>query len=164
MMDGQTKGRLKPGPVELRKRMGTPGPQQTNIWDMQKGVESYGGGNKWRAMRYYIKRTTVDVKNAVRNGKKLQVCIHYGKWNDLMNKTGDPNFAGGHSVGIYGQKKWNDGTIVWLLWDPLDDARRSVIPAGPRWVPRWKVLGAMVAFGGSPTSIYAGVIGGGQKR
>lgn len=164
MMDAQTKGRLKPGPTELREKMGTPGPQQTNVWDMKQGVESYGGGSKYEPMRYYIKRTVADTKAAIRAGKPMQVCIHYGKWNDVMNKTGDPYFTGGHSFGIYRQKKRKDGTVMWLLWDPLDDARRTVIAVGPRWVPRSKVIVAMIAFGGSSTSIYAGVIGGGRKR
>ena len=164
MMDAKTKGRLKPGPVELREKMGTPGPQETNIWDMKKGVESYKGGNKYRPMRYYIKRTIADTKAAIRDGKPMQVCIHYGKWNDLLWKTGDPNFTGGHSIGVYRQKKLKSGTVMWLVWDPLDDARRSVTPAGPRWVKRAHVVAAMVAFGGSSTSIYAGVISGGGAK
>ena len=163
-MDAQTIGRLKPGPQELREKMGTPGPQQTNIWDMKQGVERYKGGSKWRPMRYYIKRTVADVKAAVRNGKPVQCCVHYGKLNDLLNKTGDPNFSGGHSVLVYQQKKRSsDGEIMWLFWDPLDDSRRSSIPQGPRWVPRWKVIQSMIAFGGSSTSIYAGVFAGGGK-
>lgn len=164
-MDKQTRGRLLPGPVELRKRMGSEGPVPTNVWDAKQGVESYKGGTKYRPMRYYIKRKVSDVKAAVRDGKPVQCAIDYGRFNDLMNKTGDPYFRGGHSVMVVEQKRWADGTIVWLLYDPLDDQRRSTIPQGPRWVPRSKVVAAMVALaGGNSNGIWAGVIGGGQKR
>ncbi len=165
-MDKATKGRLKPGPKELRDRMGTPGPQTTNVWDAKQGVESYKGGTKYKPMRYYIKRKVSEVKAAVRDGKPCQLAIHYGVFNDLMNRTGDPYFRGGHSVMVCEQRKRkSDGEILWLLFDSLDDQRRTVIPQGPRWVPRWKVIRAMTALsGGNANAIFAGVIGGGQPR
>jgi hypothetical protein len=164
-MDKATKGRLKPHPPELRKRMGTPGPQTTNVYDAQQGVQSYKGGTKWRPMRYYIKRRVSDVKAAVRDGKPVQLAIHYGAFNDVMGRTGDPYFRGGHSIMVCEQKKWKDGTVVWLLYDSLDDQRRMTIPQGPRWVPRWKVIKALTALAnGNPNAIWAGVIGGGQAR
>ncbi len=163
-IDRVTFGTKRPAPDELRKRMRTPGPQQTNIWDMQLGVQSYKGIKGRKPLKYYIKRKVSEVKAAVRRGKAVQVCIHYGKWNDIMPKTGDPSFRGGHSFLVQEERRRKDGTVLWLLFDPVDDGRRTAIPQGPRWVPRHKVIRAMVAFGGSRDSIYAGVFAGGQKR
>lgn len=164
-MDKQTKGRLKPGPQELRERMGTPGPVTTNVWDAKKGVESYKGGTKYKPMRYYIKRKVSEVSQAVRAGKPVQLAIHYGVFNDLARKTGDPNFRGGHSVMVCEQKVLKNGTVMWLLYDSLDDSRRSTIPQGPRWVKKSIIVAALKALaGGNPNAIFAGVIGGGQPK
>lgn len=164
-MDKQTRGRLKPGPVELRQRMGKEGPTTTTIWDAKKGVESYKGGTNYKPMRYYIKRKVTEVKQAVRSGKPVQLAIHYGVLNDRLRKTGDPYFRGGHSVMVCEQKTRKDGTVLWLLFDSLDDARRSTIPQGPRWVKREDVIAALKALaGGNANAIFAGVIGGGQKK
>lgn len=162
-IDKQTRGRRVPTIDAIRKKMGTPGPQQTNIYDAKQGVEAFPAVKGHKPLRYYIKSRTADVKEAVKRGKYVQCCIHYGVWNRLMKATGDPNFTGGHSVGVYGQRTRND-VVQWLLWDPLDDKRRRGIPQGPRWVPREKVIRAMEAFAGGKGRCYAGVFGGGEKR
>jgi len=166
-MDGQSRGRLKPNMDTLRKKMGTPGAQTTNVWDVQKGVEKYKGDSKYKPMRAYVKRSIADVKDAVSSNKSVLVCIDYGAWNKSgPQQTGDPNFKGGHSILIKGQRRNDKGEIKYLVHDPLEDARRSSIPQGPRWIHRQMVLDAMVAF--SPTksgsSIYAVVFGGGQAK
>lgn len=163
-LDFITKGEKVPGITEIRRRMGRPGPQQTNIWNAQQCVESYVRIRGRKPLRYFIKDNIDSVSAAIRNGKYVHACIDYGRWNQLMRKTGDPNFKGGHSVGLLGQRKKN-GTVQWLLFDPIDDGRRAGIAGpGPRWVPRWKVIKAMEAFAGARGRCYAGVFGGGQKR
>ena len=98
------------------------------------------------------------VKKAVARGAFVQLAIDYGKFNDMQKrKTGDPNFRGGHSVGVMGERKKN-GVVEWLMFDPLDDGRRSGIPKGPRWVKRGDLIAALKAFG-TGGSVYAGVFG-----
>lgn len=163
-IDAITQGQRRPAPQELRERMGTPGPQQTNIWDMKKGVESYKNVPGRKPLRYYIKRKLSELKQAAAAGKPIQLCIHYGVWNQQASKTGDPFFTGGHSVLIRGQRR-KGGRVQWLLFDPLDDSRRSSIAQGPRWVDRSKLIAAVLAFaGGNPNGIYVGVFAGGQKK
>lgn len=162
-IDYQTKGQVVPGITDIRKRMGRTGPDQSNVYDAAKCVESYKAIRGRKPLRYYIKSRVSDVEAAVKAGKYVQLCIDYGKFNDLMGKTGDPYFRGGHSVGVLGQRKKN-GVVQWLLFDPLDDQRRRGIPKGPRWVPKWKLKKALEAFGGGAGRCYAGVFGGGQKR
>ena len=165
-MDEQTNGRLKPGPQELRQRSNNQGCTTNTMWDLKVGVESYKGNEKWRPMKFYIKRKVSEVKAAVREGKPVVIAIDYGVFNNVMNKTGDPNFRGGHAVEISEQKRRpDDNEVMWLLYDSLDDQRRTSIPAGPRWVPRWKVIKAMLGLSrGNSNGIYAGVLAGGGKR
>ena len=163
-VDYLTKGQKVPGITELRRRGNVPGPQPTNVQDAKLAVESYQKIKGRKPLRYYIKSRIADVKTAVAKGKFVQCAIDYGKFNDLMHRTGDPNFRGGHSIGILGQKTLKSGRVRWLLWDPLDDNRRGEIPQGPRWVDRWKVIRSMESFAGGKGRCYAGVFGGGQKR
>lgn len=163
-IDFLTKGDLVVGIADLRKRMGRPGPQPTNVQNAKTGVESYRKPKVNRKpLKYYIKTRISDLAPAVAKGKYAQLAIDYGKFNDLMFKTGDPNFRGGHSVGVLGQRKKN-GVVQWLLFDPLDDGRRSNIPKGPRWVPKWKLVRAMESFAGGKNRCYAGVFSGGGKK
>ena len=163
-MDAQTRGRIVPSVDEARRRANVRGPQQTNVYDWQRATLTYTGGPKYKPMRYYIKRRVSEVKQAVRMGRAVQICIHYGVFNDLMKRTGDPNFRGGHGVTVTDQKTLKNGTVRWLLYDSLDDKRRAGIPQGWRWVDRDKLVKAMIAFGGSRNSIFAGVFAGGQKK
>jgi hypothetical protein len=142
--------------------MGVPGPQRTDIWDANQGVESYVPTGR-KGLRYFIKSRVADVRTAVAAGKFVQACVDYGELNRQLAKTGDPAFRGGHSVGILGQRH-RDGVTWWLMWDPLDDHRRPEIPQGPRWVPRHKLVAAMEAFAGGEGRCYAGIFGGGQRR
>ena len=161
-IDYQSKGAKRPTISTIRQKMGRPGPQQTNIYNCQTCVDGMPVPGR-KPLRYFIKSRVSDVAAAVKAGKFVQLCIDYGKFNDLMSKTGDPAFRGGHSVGVLGQRTKN-GTVQWLLFDPLDDKRRSNIPQGPRWVPKWKLVRALEKFGGGPGRCYAGVFGGGGKR
>lgn len=144
-----TDGYLRPDIPDIRRRMGRIGPQQTNTSNAQQCVQSYG-------LQYFRKSDVESVKKAVANGKPVQLALDYGVLNDRLDKTGDPNFRGGHSVLVFGQKKASNGDILWRLYDPLDDGRRSGIPQGPRWVKRAALVAALKAFGTS-SGVYAGV-------
>jgi len=160
-LDKLTEGELVPTIPALRKRMGTPGPVQTNVYDAREGVESYRVKGR-KPLRYTIRDRIADVKRAVAGGKYVQCCIDYGHFN-RSGRTGDPVFTGGHSIGVLGQRE-RQGEMWWLLWDPLDDARRAGIPQGPRWVPRDRIVSAMESFAGAQGRAYAGVFTGGRKR
>ena len=159
-IDFLTRGAKRPGPGDLRQRMDKVGPVPTNIWDAERAVESFQHGGE--PLKYWKQFTNANVKKAVKNGRYVHICVDYGKWNQVMDKTGSPSFLGGHSMGVLGQKRWNDGTVVWLVWDPLEDKRTTAIPQGPKWRPRWKVIKAMEAFAGGADECYAGVLGGGK--
>jgi hypothetical protein len=149
---------------DLRKRMHAPGPQVTNVFDMKRGVESYRFRGRL-PMSYTIRTVMSEVRAAVANGRYVHICLDYGMFNALPGRTGDPNFEGGHSVGIRGQR-WNARLkrVEWKLYDPLDDHRRPEIPQGPRWVARSKVQKAAEAFARANGRCYAGIFGGGQLR
>jgi hypothetical protein len=167
-LDFQTHGEVVPSVELIRARMEREGFQMTNVFDAEKCVESFDHIAHRRPLTYGIKRDIAAVKTAVKAGKYVHVCIHYGKFNERMRAigkhTGDPVFAGGHSVGVLGERQNGDHEVEWLLHDPLDDRRRPSIPQGPRWVPRSVIVAAMEAFAGGEGQCYAGVFGGGQRR
>ena len=165
-IDALTMGEKVPSIETIRKKMGRQGNQTTNTSDAKKCVESYTSqamGNKRNALKYarYTGVQHQDIlDDAAKRGEYIQLCIDYGKFNDATGKkTGDPNFRGGHSVGVFGWRQLDDGTIQWKLWDPLDDKRRSGIPQGPRWVKKAHLMAAWKSFGG-----YFGILRGGQKK
>lgn len=152
----------------IRRRMGRPNGQATNVWNSEACVDgwTFAGRKPLRYRRIHNIATVKDVQKANADkdpGQFLQVAIDYGKWNELCSRTGSSTFSGGHSVGILGQKTWNDGTVVWLMFDPLEDKRRTGIPKGPKWRPRWKVIKAMESFYGRTGKCYAGQFYGGGK-
>lgn len=159
-IDGQTNRIVRI--TDLRKRMGTPGPQVTNVFDMKRGVESYRLRGR-EPMSYVVRTLMSEVRGAVAAGRAVQICLDYGKFNDLPGRTGDPNFRLGHSVLVRGQRRRN-GVVQWKLYDPLDDGRRAEIPRGPRWVSRRKITRAAEAFAKAHGRCYAGVFGGGHLR
>lgn len=159
-VDAITHGQVVPGIPEIRQRMGVPGNQTSNVYDAQKGVESYDHIPGRRRLTYRIAQDAATVKDAVRAGRPVHLSIDYGAFND-SGKTGDPNFTGGHSVLVVGQRV-RDGEVQWRLFDPLDDARRRGIPQGPRFVDRERLMDAARSFGKG--SIYAGIISGGQRH
>lgn len=148
--------------------MGRPGPTGTTLWNSQR---AFTQADAWLAergrkpIRGYLKFTKKALKKAIVNKRIVAVAIDYGTFNDLMGRTGDPNYRGGHGVTVMGQKRWGRGTIVWLLHDSLDDERRPGIPKGYRWVPRWKVLKAAGAWARrtNGTEVIALVARGGGK-
>jgi hypothetical protein len=162
-IDFLTKGRKRPGVWDLRRRGNVTGPVPTSVWDAKLAVESFDSIRGLTPLRYYIRRDIESVRRAVHNGKYVHVCVDYETMNKLMTRTGDPNFKGGHSIGVLGERKLG-GTVQWRIFDPLDDARRAEIPQGPRWVKRWKVIRAMEDFALGEGRCYAGVFGGGRKR
>jgi len=119
-----------------------------------------------KPIRVYLKFHKSEVIKAIQNGRVVCIAIDYGVFNKKMSKTGDPNFTGGHGIAVLGEKKWNDGTIVWRLYDSLDDNRRNSIPQGPRWVPRYKVLKAAEAWAKktNDTEVVAAVFRGGGAK
>lgn len=156
-----TRGDIKPGIQDIRARMGkADGP--TNVWDAERAVTSYKHGGK--PLTYRKVFDIEKVKTAVKNGRPVQIAVDYGMWNKRMQTTGSPTFIGGHSLLVYGQKRWKDGTVVWRVYDSLEDARRPGIPKGWKWRPRWKVVDAMESLVGPETKgrCYAGIFGGGK--
>jgi hypothetical protein len=151
-IDAATRGQLKLTVAQVRGRMGVPGPQPSNVDDAKRGVESVQG------LRYYRLRTVAKLRQAVASSRPVHLCIDYGTFNRLAGRTGDPRFAGGHSVLVLGQRK-HDGAVWWRLFDPLDDARRAGIPQGWRWVRRQHLLQAALDFGGGQ-AVLAGAVGG----
>lgn len=163
-LDGLTRGELVPSIPEIRKRMGKSGAQTTNTSDAERCVESYDAEMSHfdrRRLIYDRFRGSVFLpllSDAVRAGEPVQLAIDYGRFNVLMRrKTGDPNFTGGHSVMVHGWRR-SGHRQQWLLFDPLDDARRDGIPDGPRWVPKSALVGAWKSFGG-----YFGILRGGER-
>jgi hypothetical protein len=148
---------------DLRRRMGTPGPQVTNVADAKRGVESYRVRNHKR-MTYTIRSLLSELRGAVRAGREVQVCIDYGTWNRVMYRTGDPDFTGGHSILVRGQRTRPNGKVQWKIHDPLEDGRAHIIPGpGPRWVSREAVCRAAEAFARANGRCWVGVLGGGQR-
>ena len=138
----------------------------SNVWDMEKAAKTYDAALARRGrkpIRVYKKFSTASLRRAVNAGRVVQVAIDYGVFNRVMGRTGDPNYSGGHSVVVLGEKKWGNGAVVWKLYDSLDDERRPGIPQGPRWVPRWKVIKAAEAWSGGKGHVTAGVFRGGHK-
>lgn len=164
-IDFLTQGDLVPSIDEIRKRMGKSGAKTTSTTDAERCVDSYDTEMRKfdRApLRYervrgakYIPR----LEDAVGRGNYIHFAIDYGAFNKaLKSKTGDPNFTGGHSVGVLGFRTRKGHGQEWLLWDSLDDHRRSGIPQGPRWVPKSAVITAFRSFGS-----YAGIMRGGER-
>lgn len=148
--------------TDLRRRMGTPGPQVTNVFDGKRGVESYRFRRR-TPMTDTIRTVASEVRGAIAAGRYVCIAIDYGKFNDLPGRTGDPGFRGGHMIGVRGQRT-RKGKVQVKIYDPLDDGRRPEIPKGPRWVARDKVFQAAAAFAGGHGRCYAGVLGGGQYK
>lgn len=159
-IDALTGGQVVPPIPEIRQRMSTEGNQTTNVYDAERGVESYDHIPGRQPLHYSVARDTGLVKDAIRNGRPVQLAIDYGDFN-RTGRTGDPNFRDGHSVLVKGQRT-HDGEVEWFLFDPLDDARRAGIPRGPRWVSRERLVSALEAF--APSGIYAGIFTGGNRR
>lgn len=160
-LDALTRGELVPTIVEIRRRMGKPGPVPTSTTDAERCVESFPMATLDRRRliydRFHGEMFLPMLTDAVRAGEPIQVAIDYGIFNrEMGRKTGDPNFTGGHSVLVHGWRRRNGQK--WYLFDPLDDARRDGIPDGPRWVPKSAIIAAWRAFGG-----YFGVLRGGER-
>ena len=162
-VDKLTAGEKVPKMPEMRRRMRTPGPQTTNVLDIKRGVESFKRLRGRRPLRYLIRTRLADIDAALARGKGVHLAIDYGVFNDIMARTGDPNFRGGHSIDIMGRRV-RRGDVWWLLYDSVDDGRRAGIPQGPRWVKARKVSKAAEAFAGGPGRCQGGVFAGGQKR
>ena len=159
-IDAITHGQVRPGIPAIRERMGTPGNQTTNVLDAQRGVESYDHIPGRRPLRYRVLRDAASVKDAVRAGRPVHLCLDYGDFN-ASGKTGDLLFRGGHSVLVVGQRI-KDGEVQARLYDPLDDARRPSIPQGPRFVSLERLIHSAKSFGSG--GVFAGVFTGGQRR
>lgn len=154
----------------IREWMEREGPQGTNVWDMYTAAgktKAFMAERGRKPLRFYKVFKRRGIINAVQRGKFCQVSIDYGAWNSLVGRTGDPNYRGGHSIGVCGEKRWKDGTLVWLVFDSLEDNRRREIPRGPNWRPRWKVLNAAKVWADKTApgaEVVAGVFGGGKER
>lgn len=165
MVNFLTRGDRLPRIRELRRRAGVPGAQTTNVAHGNRAVESYDHLLHRTPLTYTIRTLISEVKVALRAGRVVHLCIDYGKWNDVMPRTGDPHFRHGHSVIVQGQRTHGDEIQV-RLFDPLEDGRRPEIPDSPygRWVPRDKLLSAAQSFARARGRCWAGVGGGGKLR
>ena len=159
-----TRGELDPSIEDIRARMGKPGPVPTSTADALRAVNSYNApemGPLDRRPLNYQRLTGAMfeplLRDAVKGGAFVQVAIDYGTFNRLMGRTGDPNFRGGHSVGIHGWDR-RGGRTVWQLFDPLDDGRRTGIPSGPRWVRPGPIIAAWKDMGH-----FFGIFRGGER-
>jgi hypothetical protein len=170
-IDFLTRGSLVPEIPAIRHRMGKAGNVPTNTADAERCVESYDNEMtrlKRRPLRYERLQGSQHmdlIEDALRGGAFVHLAIHYGTFNERVKaaggRTGDPNFNGkdsGHSVGLLGWKRDEQGRIWWRLWDPLDDRRRPIIPKGPRWVRRSVLVASWRAFGS-----YCGILRGGER-
>lgn len=152
----------------IREWMGRAGGTGTNLWNSQaamRRMDSWLGRLGRKPIRGYLKFHKRAVRDAIRNGRGVGIAVDYGKWNELMGSSGDPNYRGGHGIWAVGEKRWKDGTIVWLIYDSLEDNRRNTIPQGPKWRPRWKVLKAAEVWARrtNGTEVVALVARGGGK-
>ena len=144
-----TRDRAVPVVWLIRRKMGRSGFTPTNLWDSKQAAEKFDG---WlarhgrRPIRLYLKFTKRSVRLAVEQERIVTLAVDYGSWNKLMSRTGDPNYTGGHAITVLGEKRWPDGTIVWNVYDSLEDNRRAEIPMGTTWRPRWKILQAAGAW------------------
>jgi hypothetical protein len=166
-VDWATRGQIRPSIIDIRRRGGVPGPQRTNVDDCVRAVESYKVIRGRKPLRAYKKTYMGDVRSAVKAGKYVMACILYGKYNQVVGKTGDPNFNGpqsGHSIGVLGQRSYQ-GKVQWRIFDPLNDGRRNEISGpGSRWLDRDDIVVSMEAFARAKGRCWAVVLGGGQKR
>jgi hypothetical protein len=131
-VDFATGGRIRPTPLEIRRRMGVPyGP--TDVQDQIRSVESYDDET--------VVRTIL-----LGREKWLGLVLDYGVVNDeAMKLSGDKVFRGLHFLGAFGARRLADGTYVVHVWDPLADGRRKGIPTGPDWWPMEVVRHAVEA-------------------
>jgi hypothetical protein len=160
-LDALSEGELIPGIPAIRKAMEKPGPQTTNVVDFARAVPDFEVKGRG-PLRYTILRAIDEVEDAVDEGRYVHLCIDYGVFNRVAEQTGDPNFRGGHSVGVIGERR-EVRVPFWRLFDPLDDARRQGIPRGPRWVKKEHLVKAMEAFAGSQGRAWAGRFSGGRE-
>jgi len=69
-----------------------------------------------------------EVRAGLAAGYPLAVAVQYGTVNDLYfdELSGDPDFRGGHNVGVYGTEITTSNGAYWHYWcDPLNDGRRA---------------------------------------
>jgi hypothetical protein len=156
--DAMTDGDLVPSVKLLRDRADKEGPQTANVTDALRAIDGWKVPGH-RPLRYRILRTVAEVRRAVSVARAVHICVSYRVMNALLERTGDPAFAGGHSMLIVGSQ---DGK--WRMFDPLDDSRRPEIPQGPRLIRAEHLIAAMEAFAGGPHRAWAGVFTGGGKQ
>jgi hypothetical protein len=159
-IDALTEGDLIPGIPAIRSAMEKPGPQTTNVTDFARAVPDFEVKGR-EPLRYTILRTVTEVEASVRGNHFTHLCIDYGVLNREADKTGDPFFTGGHSVGVMGQRIKN-GVGWWRVFDPLMDARREGISQGPVLIRKAHLVKAMEAFAGSQGRAWAGRFSGGR--
>jgi hypothetical protein len=150
-VDFATGGRIRPTPLEIRRRMGVPyGP--TDVQDQIRSVESYDDETVHVGLRPVDSTPHFDddweVVRTILLGREkwLGLVLDYGVVNDeAMKLSGDKVFRGLHFLGAFGARRLADGTYVVHVWDPLADGRRKGIPTGPDWWPMEVVRHAVEA-------------------
>ena len=135
--------------------------------DAKKAVESFNNIKGLRPLRYVKKenRPWAEAEKALRRRRAVHLAISYGVVNArIPEKSGDPNFDGGHSILVFGIKRRPDGH-GWLVGvnDPLADGRRSGIPKGRQWWPLGVVRDAAGKLAGSNDRFYGGIFRPGRQ-
>lgn len=142
-----------PSISKIRAEMGRPCNDATNLHNAKTAAASMGFplwkniNEPWSRVISYLKQN-----------KPVVISMRYSILNRKQpNKSGDPNFGGGHGILLLGTRKRPDGKRVILSWDALYDGRRRSIPKGPQWVLASTLKASAVGFakawgGGNGTS------------
>lgn len=152
--DFQTHGKKDPGVDQVRRQMGRPGAQPTNVYNSDQFFDRQG-------LRYarIVGGDWSDAMSALRVGKGLQICVAYGVVTNVQpGASGDKGFVGGHSIWVQELRRNRKGQRVTRSLDSLFDGRRSGIPDGPKWVRIETYRRATQAFAGRSGLWWGGIV------
>lgn len=140
-----TWGQLVPSVANIRAKVGTP----TGGISMSQALQAY----KAYGVAATLTRAFTDITAGLQAGKAVHAAIGYGWVNqNAPQLSGDPNFSGGHGLGLYGWEAIAGHS--WVLWlDPLGDGRRAGIAKQICMAKQGQVAGAMAAFSSGVTGI-----------
>jgi hypothetical protein len=154
LIDFQTHGKRNPGVDQVRRQMGRPGAQPTNVFNADALFDAQG-------LRYarIVGGDFSDLVGALKVGKAAQICVAYGVVTDLQpEKSGSSSFRGGHSIYVQKLRRNRRGRRVVLSLDSLFDGRRRGVPDGPKWVLLETYRRACQAFAGRSGLWWGGIV------
>jgi hypothetical protein len=127
---------------KIRQEMGRPCNDPTNLHNAKQAASRMDFplwkniNQPWSRVIQYLKQ-----------GRPVVISMKYSVLNRKQpNKSGDPNFGGGHGILLLGTRVRPDGKRVIISWDSLYDGRRRSIPKGPQPVLASTMKAAAVAF------------------